>query len=134
MSRAIGWLRVLLRVLLLRFEVLLFTFRFFNWFNHQEPPLLAVMVAAPGPIIVSTQASRGFVARFFPRQFLWLGGSAVILVIRGLLEDLLVFYTCLKNILRLFNITPAIIYLGSVRMRMGEVGLNVVGTLFYFFP
>ncbi|RRT51357.1 hypothetical protein B296_00051155 [Ensete ventricosum] len=33
-------------------------------------------VAAPGLIIMPTQASCGSVVMFFPRQFLWLGGSA----------------------------------------------------------
>ncbi|RWW19178.1 hypothetical protein GW17_00016786 [Ensete ventricosum] len=45
-------------------------------FNPQEPPLLAMMVAAPGLVIMPTQASCGFVVMFFPRQILRLGGSA----------------------------------------------------------
>ncbi|RRT41459.1 hypothetical protein B296_00057802, partial [Ensete ventricosum] len=45
-------------------------------FNPQEPLLLLAMVATPRLIAVPTQASRGFVAVFFSRQFLQLGGSA----------------------------------------------------------
>ncbi|RWW58338.1 hypothetical protein BHE74_00034810 [Ensete ventricosum] len=51
-------------------------FRFFNRFNHQEPPLLAAIVAAPEHVAIPTQAFRGSIARVFPCQFLWLGGSS----------------------------------------------------------
>ncbi|RZR97767.1 hypothetical protein BHM03_00027012 [Ensete ventricosum] len=56
MSRAIGRLRVLLRVLLLRFLDLFFIF--FNRFYHGKLPFFPVMVAAPKFVAMPTKALR----------------------------------------------------------------------------
>ncbi|RRT83804.1 hypothetical protein B296_00016797 [Ensete ventricosum] len=61
MDPTIGWLWFLLCVLLIILKVLLFLLRFFNEFDHEKPPFLATMFAAPGlgslPSCVGTESS-----------------------------------------------------------------------------
>ncbi|RZS23739.1 hypothetical protein BHM03_00056721, partial [Ensete ventricosum] len=68
-GHAIGQLRVLLRVRLLRFKVHFFIF--FNRFYHGKLPLFAVMVAAPKFVVMPTKVLRRSVTKFFSRRFLW---------------------------------------------------------------
>ncbi|RWW53724.1 hypothetical protein BHE74_00039760 [Ensete ventricosum] len=47
MNRADDRLQFLLCILLLRLEIRIFRFGFFNGFNHQKSPLFAMVVVAP---------------------------------------------------------------------------------------
>ncbi|RWV88916.1 hypothetical protein GW17_00048963, partial [Ensete ventricosum] len=60
MHHAVGWLWFLLCVLL-------FVLRFFNKFDHEEPPFLATIFAAPWLVVVPTQAFRESITKFFSR-------------------------------------------------------------------
>ncbi|RWW48644.1 hypothetical protein BHE74_00045265 [Ensete ventricosum] len=58
-------MRVVLRVLLLRFKVLFF--RFFNRFYHGKLPFFAAMVAAPKFVAMPTKALRRSITKLFSR-------------------------------------------------------------------
>ncbi|RRT84416.1 hypothetical protein B296_00004648 [Ensete ventricosum] len=64
MDRTIGWLWFLFHVLLIIFKILLFMLRFFNGFDHEKPPFLAMMFAALGLVVMPIQTFRGSVMNY----------------------------------------------------------------------